>query len=202
VKTIASGSRYEDEVLQGIELGGVEVRSSEFHECRFDGGTLCESVLRACRFVECVFERCDLSLVRLPGSAFSACHFENSKIIGVNWTEASWPATRLWPPVSFARCVLNHSTFLGLDLTGVRITECTALDVDLREANLTGACFDGTDLTGSQFGRTDLTDADLRSAKGYRIDPRENTLRGAHFSLPEAISLLEGLDIDLTGWET
>ena len=158
-------------------------------------------MLRACRFADCAFEQSDLSLVRLPHSTFTACRFEDSKIIGVNWTEAQWPETRLWVPVGFVRCVISHSTFIGLGLREIRIVNCTAEDVDFRDADLTKADFGGTDLSGSLFVNTNLSGADLRSATNYRIDPPENVLRGAKFSLPEAISLLDGLDIDLTGWE-
>lgn len=198
---IETGSRHSEVVFRDAVLGGSTLASCEFEECRFAGCDLSESEVRACRFADCTFERCDLSLIRLPQSVFSACRFEDSKIIGVNWTEARWPETRLWAPVGFARCVMDHSTFLGLDLKEVRIVDCTAHDVDFREADLTKADFAGTDLSGSLFANTNLTGADLRSARDYRIDPRENVLKGARFSLPEVISLLDGLDIDLTGWE-
>jgi uncharacterized protein YjbI with pentapeptide repeats len=199
--TIETGARRREAVFREVALGGSALASCDFEECRFVRCDFSESEARACRFAECTFEHCDLSLIRLSRSTFSACRFEDSKIIGVNWTEAAWPATRLWVPVCFERCVLNHSTFLGLELREVRIIECTAHDVDFREADLARADFSGTDLTGSLFTNTKLTGADLRSARNYRIDPRENALKGARFSLPEAISLLNGLDIDLTGWE-
>jgi fluoroquinolone resistance protein len=198
---IASDSRYGDVVFRGLDLEGLEVASSEFEDCRFVGLRLKGAEVRDCRFVECAFSECDLSLIRVPGSAFSACRFEDSKMIGVNWTEARWPEKRLWVPIGFERCVLNHSTFLGLDLRKVRVVGCAAHDVDFREADLTEASFDGTDLLGALFGGTNLTGADLSTSTNYRIDPSGNTLKGARFSLPEAISLLDGLDIRLTGWE-
>lgn len=199
---IAPGARYEEEIFEDAALEGAMISSSEFEECRFAGCDLRDAVVRGCRFVDCSFDECDLSLIRLPRSAFSGCRFADSKIIGVNWTEAAWPETRLRVPVVFERCILNHSTFLGLGLSEIRIVDCVAHDVDFREADLTRADFSGTDLSGSLFVNTNLEEADLRSAKDYRIDPRQNTLRGARFSLPEAISLLAGLDIDLAGWES
>jgi uncharacterized protein YjbI with pentapeptide repeats len=197
-----AGERYSEETFRDVALEGLELSGCEFDECRFVACSLKGTEIRACRFIECAFDHCDLSLVRLPRTAFSGCRFEESKIIGVNWTEALWPSTRLRAPVGFERCVLNDSTFLGLDLTETRIVDCTAHDVDFREADLARADFSGTDLAGSMFVNTSLRGADLRSARGYRIDPRENPLTGARFSLPEAVSLLDGLDIELTGWES
>lgn len=193
--------RYAERTFDAVDSAGLEIVAAEFRECRFVRCCFSESVFRACVFDECVFVECDLSLVKLPHSVFSSTRFEDSKIIGVNWTEARWPRLRLLVPVQFEKCVINHSTFLGLSLSGVRFTECTAKDVDFRETDLSKADFSGTDLTGAQFGSTNLTDANLESALNYRIVPAENTLKGARFSLPEAISLLSGLDIEISGWD-
>ena len=198
---IRSRTRYCEEVLRDERLESRQIDSSEFHECEFASSVLTGSEFRACRFVECTFWQCDLSLVGLPHTTFSACRFEDSKLVGINWTEASWPETRLWVPVGFARCVVSHSTFMGLNLAGVRFSDCVAQDVDFRDSDLSRADFGGTDLSKSLFVNTDLTEADLSSARNYRIDPRENTIVNAKFSLPEAISLLDGLGVELTGWE-
>ena len=200
-RPIQSKGTYAEEAFEQVRLEQNDVVSAEFRECSFVRCCFSESALRACAFDECVFVECDLSLVKLPHSVFSSTRFEDSKIIGVNWTEARWPTSRLLVPVRFEKCIINHSTFLGLDLKGVRFTECTAKDVDFREANLSKSDFSGTDLTGAQFGSTNLTGANLQSARNYRIVPAENTLKGARFSLPEAMSLLSGLDIEISGWD-
>jgi len=196
-----SDRTYAEEAFEQVQLERNDVVSAEFRECRFVRCGFSNAVLRACVFEECVFLECDLSLVKLPHSSFSSTRFEGSKIIGVNWTEARWAMLRLWQPVRFENCVINHSTFLGLDLKGVGFVECMAKDVDFREADLSRADFSGSDLTGAQFGGTNLTGANLRSARNYSIDPGRNVLKGARFSLPEAMSLLSGLDIEITGWD-
>ncbi len=101
----------------------------------------------------------------------------------------------------FEECVIDHSTFLGLDLKGISFVDCTAKDVDFREADLSNADFSGSDLTGAQFGGTNLTGANLERARNYSIDPGRNVLKGARFSLPEVMSLLSGLDIEISGWD-
>ena len=49
----------------------------------------------------------------------------------------------------------------------------------------------------SVFYRTNLTEANFRHAYNYAIDFRSNMLKKTKFSLPEATSLLGGLDIIL-----
>ncbi len=122
--------------------------------------------------------------------------FEESEIIGVNWTEASWPKTGLHS-LDFFKSVINHSTFTGLSLKRIHITGCVARNVDFAEADLSQADCTGTDFAQSRFLYTNLTQADFSGSRQYAISPDLNTLKKTKFSLPEAISLLYGLDIIL-----
>lgn len=192
---IDSEAHYAEQVFREVHLDHEEFISSEFHDCLFSGCSFAESVFRRCRFVNCTFRECDLSLFRLPDGTLAATRFEESKVVGVNWTEAYWPKAGLGNPLQFSKCALSHSTFIGLRLPGIQIKECLAIDVDFREADLSGADFGGTDLSGSLFGSTDLSEADLSRARNYQINPAKNNLRQAKFSLPEAMSLLHGMDI-------
>jgi uncharacterized protein YjbI with pentapeptide repeats len=69
--------------------------------------------------------------------------------------------------------------------------------VDFSDANLEKADFRGTDLEKSIFRNTDISGANFVGAKNYYISPQYNRLKGAKFSLPEAMSLLYGLEIVL-----
>jgi fluoroquinolone resistance protein len=195
---IQSEKSHADQLFESLHLASRLITASEFRDCTFSGCSLVESVFSGCRFVNCHFRGCDLSLVQVPGTAFSGTRFEESKVIGVDWTRADWAGVRLGKPISFLRCAISHSTFIGLDLRGIAIRDCAAVNVDFREADLRDADLGGTDLSESLFCNTDLSGADLRGARNYHIAAGQNTLQGARFSLPEALSLLYGLDIILT----
>lgn len=194
---IETGTHYSDRVFEKIRLEQAQLASNEFYDCTFDHCSLVGSTFRTCRFVSCVFRDCDLSLIQVPHCSFTTTRFEKSRVIGVDWTQAHWPAKGLGEPIGFSECAISHSTFIGLKLPRIRIRGCVALDVDFREASLVKADFTGTDLSGSLFLGTDLTEADLSQARNYRIDPSQNVLKRAKFALPEAISLLYSLDIVL-----
>jgi fluoroquinolone resistance protein len=194
---IESYVQYGDEAFKEVQLEHVELISTEFYDCVFFHSSFAESVFRHCRFVNCVFRECDLSLIKVPESSFSSTRFESSKVIGVNWAEAQWPKAGLANPVSYHKCAISHSTFIGLSLRSIEIIDCVATDVDFREADLSEADFGGTDLSNSIFGKTNLSQADLSRARNYRIDPGQNILKQARFSLPEAMSLLHSMDIVL-----
>jgi fluoroquinolone resistance protein len=195
---INTKSDYADQIFEDIRQERDRVESSEFQDCVFIRCFFPETVFHKCRFVNCVFRQCDLSLVKVAESSFSSVRFEDTKGIGINWTEADWTLCRRGDSLEFYRCAISHSTFIGLRLPGLRIRECVAADVDFREADLSGANFAGTDLAKSMFGRTNLSKADLSRARNYALDPGKNNLKQAKFSLPEAMALLYGLDIILT----
>lgn len=196
-----SRRRYNDTSFRDLVLDGVQITSIEFFDCVFKDCSFVDSVFKKCRFVNCDFQRCDLSLTKVPENIFSSTRFENSKIIGVNWTQAEWPAAILGKPIRFYKSTLNHSTFIGLSLVGIQVKDCVVVDVDFREADLSKADFSGSDLSESLFIHTNLSGANLSQARNYFIDPGLNELKGAKFSLPEAMSLLYNMDIILTDGE-
>jgi fluoroquinolone resistance protein len=193
---ISDRTRYSEASFTELALGRAKLTSVEFLDCGFRRCSFAEAVLRRCRFMNCRFQECDLSLAQWPGSVFSGVQVEDSKVMGVNWGQAEL-STKFQDPMCFEKCVVSRSSFLGLELKGLRVRNCAAVDVDFREADLTRADFSGTDLAESHFHETNLTEANLAEARNYRIDPRHNVLTRARFSWPEAMSLLESLDIIL-----
>lgn len=196
--SIDTQSDYTDQTFKEVHLDGEQLVSSEFYDCTFVRCSFAGCTFRTCRFVNCTFQQCDLSLIQVPESTFSGTRFEDSKVIGVDWTQADWAAVGLGDPIGFFKCAISHSTFIGLSLKELQIKDCIATDVDFREADLTRADFAGTDLSESLFSKTNLTEADLSSARNYHIPPEQNILKQAKFSLPEAMALLYSMDIVLT----
>jgi uncharacterized protein YjbI with pentapeptide repeats len=194
-----SGTQTEySQEFKGLNLRGGLVEQKEFNACTFVKCSFRETIFRSCEFRDCVFRGCDLSLANLKGCVFKGTLFEDSQVIAVNWTETAWGKSKFLRPVDFSGCVLNHSTFMGLDLKKIKISRCIARDVDFSDANLTQADCTQTDFSGSRFLHTNLSEADFSGASNYSIAANLNTLKKTKFSLPEAMSLLHGLDIILT----
>ena len=171
--------------------------NKEFYNCTFKGCSFRETTFRSCTFQDCTFQDCDLSLIKVNDSSFKTTKFENSQVVGVNWTLASWSKFSISAPVNFLNCAINYSTFIGLKLKEVQITKCVAKDVDFSETDLTKADCSHTDFSNSRFSHTNLTKANFEGAIHYTIDVTSNTLKKTKFSLPEAMSLLYSLDIIL-----
>jgi len=190
-------TRYDEEVFEGIDLAGEGLHSTLFYDCTFVHSHFDEAIFSKCRLKNVTFRQCHLSLIKLSGTVVSGCRFEECKITGVDWTAADWASIMIAEPLVFQECDISHSTFIGLPMKKTEFIRCIAHDVDFREGDFTSAQFTGTDLSESMFGQTLLTGANFSNARNYNIDPIENRISGAAFSLPEAISLLYALDIEL-----
>ena len=198
MNAITSRTGYNGQTFDALALQQIVIERSEFEDCEFRACSFQDVHWQGCSFLHCVFKECQWRLNTVTGSSFKDVTFENSTVIGVDWTQAAWPKKSLFCALQFTRCVVNHSTFIGLNLRDMQLVECVAHDVDFEETDLTQAVCRGTDFTNSRFCRTNLTKADFSGAKNYSIAAQQNTLKKTQFSLPEAMSLLYHLDIILT----
>ena len=193
-----SQNEYENETFKDIDLQNEELSGVEFDECAFIKCNFSSTLFKGCTFKNCEFEHCDLSLAKVDGSIFKGVKFTNSKVIGINWTAASWGQKelhQLLKSIDFFKCIMNYSSFFGLELEKIQIEECIAHEVDFSEANLNGTNFKGSDLEKSVFRNTSLENANFIGAENYYIPPGLNKLKKARFSMPEAMSLLYSMDI-------
>lgn len=190
---------YVEKTFTQLCLDGTTVNHSTFTECIFEDCLFNNAVLRACSFHECDFIDCDLSMVNVAHCDFSSVRFNRCKLMGVDWTRAAWKRkSRLHQlSLSFDGCNLNYATFVGLALSRLKMVDCKALEADFSEGDLSQADFAGTDLSRSRFSQTDLTGANFCGAFNYSIDITQNKVKGAKFSVPEALNLLRFLDIEL-----
>ena len=70
-------------------------------------------------------------------------------------------------------------------------------DTGFEECNLEKSLFDNCDLTYTVFIKNNLKKANFETSKNYLINPAENDIKDAIFSLPEALSFLSLLPIKL-----
>lgn len=192
MKTFDDENEFNEQTFEGIELRESVVRGKDFYDCTFFQCRFNETTFSGCKFIDCTFKSCDLSNMKVNMSRFRDLKSEDSKWVGINWTNAESISH-----LNFIKCVLNYSNFIGLDLRRSKLENCIAREVDFRQANLTEAVCTGTEFSGAQFAGTNLTKADFRRAVQYAIRPNDNTLKSAKFSFPEAAALLHGLDIIL-----
>jgi len=169
----------------------------EFEDCLFSDCDFSASKFQKCRFASCTFERCNLSLVDFSNSKLFDLKFQDSKLVGIDWTKASWPVYHSDFELTFKNCILNDSSFFGLTLNELIFDECKLHDVDFRGGNFTGSTMTCNDFSHSLFMGTNLRGVDFSESTDYTINVLENNVKKAKFSRYEALSLLESLGVDL-----
>ncbi|MDB5248637.1 MAG: hypothetical protein JWQ40_3031 [Segetibacter sp.] len=183
---------YEDEDFDNMVYDDKHITGTDFSDCRFYKSSLKGCLFEECNFENCTFEDCDLSLIKFKRTCFSDGNIINCKAIGINWSEVVNALS-----VNFKHSRISFSGFFGKNLKKSQFTDCVADEVDFTDCNLSQSVFTGTDLCNARFENTDLTKADFAGAKNYLINTKTNKIKGAKFSLPEALSLLKSLDIVL-----
>jgi uncharacterized protein YjbI with pentapeptide repeats len=190
-------NQYVSQRFTDLQLTQQKIKQKEFDNCLFKGCNFSETEFSQCKFNECHFINCNLSLIKVDKCMFFDTLFEESKVIGINWTRATWPSLKLTCPIRFIKCIINDASFMGLSIREIAIIECKAHDVDFRDADCYQADFSHTDLLNSLFNKSNLSYANFAEAFNYQIDIFHNEIKGAKFTLPEAANLLRSLDIEL-----
>src|SRR5215471_17762133 len=106
--------------FKNLDYSKREIRFKEITETTFTHCVFAETLFQECRFHNCVFNKCDLSMLRVKSSQFSGIQFEECKMIGINWAEASWPKSGFLRLIDFNNCTLNYSSFFGLKLKNIK----------------------------------------------------------------------------------
>lgn len=165
----------------------------EYENCTFKNINLANSDLSHYKFTDCIFIECDLSLAKLYKTAFRDIKFKACKMLGLRFDTCN----ELGISFSFEGCQLNHSSFYKTKIKKTVFKETQLKETDFSEADLTGAMFENCDLEHAMFDRTILENADLRTSFNYSIDPENNRIRRAKFSITAVAGLLEKYDIEI-----
>jgi fluoroquinolone resistance protein len=183
---------YFQEKFGHLTMANELVKTVVFEECEFTTSSFTDCKFQKCKFLNCIFTDCILSAVIPMDSRFNEVNFIKCKAVGIDWTKAEQVRD-----INFTESQVNYSSFKLLKVSKIKMVKCEAREVDFTETDLSRGDFRNTDFEKSQFLKTNLSYADFSGAKNYDIDARNNTIKQTHFSLPEALSLLNSLDIIL-----
>jgi len=158
----------------------------EWEECLFVDCNFAEADLRHKRFIDCRFERCNLALATLTGTGMQGAHFVECKLTGVQFAACQ----DMLFGVGFDQCQLHYASFAGKKLRGTRFQNCSCTEADFTQADLTNAVFEYTTLSRAIFHHTQFNGADFTTATDFVIDPENNPLRQARFTVAGLVGLV------------
>lgn len=197
MKKLESQKEYFEETFKRLDLQDLVLVGAEFEECTFIDCNFTSATFERCNFINCSFKGCQLSLISVPYTRLFGISFLECKLVGVDWSRATWSEYHKDFEISFRQCILNDSSFFGLSLQGLVLDECKVQDVDFREGDFSHAVMTYSDFTHSLFMRTNLQSANFVESTQYSINVLENQLKGAKLSKHEAVYLLASLGVEL-----
>lgn len=183
--------------FEKLDFGALAAAGEDFEDCTFMACDFSSADLSGILFSGCSFEACNLSLAVMRGTTLRDVIFRHCKLMGISFSDCS----KFLMTPRFHHCMLHYASFTGLNLKKISFDHCDLKEADFSGADLSEAVFENCDLVGTLFSRTLLSNADFRSARYYSIDPEENRIRGARFTMPAVLGLLDkyGIRIDHTG---
>ncbi|PUA29313.1 MAG: hypothetical protein B0W54_01540 [Cellvibrio sp. 79] len=195
--TIQSREEYFSKTFTHHEATDESFTEVIFENCTFENCNFSNTKFHKCKFVDCLFISSNLSNIKIDYSKFFDVSFNDSKMVGIDWTKADWPRFAFTSPLKFSNSIINDSSFFGLSLNELELKYCKAQDVDFRNGNFSKGNINYTDFTNSLFMKTNLRETNFSDAENYTIDIFNNDIKGAIFSRLEALRLLDCLDIEL-----
>lgn len=190
-----SAKFIENKVFQQNDITVSPLEKGEYEHCTFNHCDLSNLNLSEFKFINCTFTGCNFTLTVLNKTSFTETTFKECKLLGARFDLCN-PFTLSF---RFENCQMNLSSFFRVKMKNTKFIHCSLQEVDFTECDLTGALFDQCDLGRAIFDGTTLEKADLRSAYNYSIDPANNKIKKAKFSLQGVAGLLDKFDIEIEG---
>ena len=166
----AEEGTWADALIRDVRLAGVEMDDA--------------------RFVDCRFERCDLSAVRFTRLSMRRIELTDCRLTGIDLGAASLHDVR------FSSCKLDDANLRQVTGERVTFTDCVLGGTELAQATLEDAVFESCRLAGLDLRRAVLTgatfpDCDLTDVLGV------DGLRGARLTMGQALQLAPRLAQEL-----
>jgi fluoroquinolone resistance protein len=185
----------EDETFTKTPATQLSGRNRTYENCKFISCDLSHANLNGVIFIDCVFDGCNLALADASDTGFQNIQFKHCKLVGLNFGKAR----DFLFEVNFEGCILDNAIFYKKKNKKALFKDCSMTETDLTETDLTEAKFINCNLNRAFFSRTILKAADLRSSYNYTIDPDDNMIKKAMFSIHGLPGLLAKYDIKIEG---
>lgn len=173
--------------FRGNNYAGRTLPFQTYERCVFLDCDFGKADLTGVNFSDCRFEGCNLGLAILANTGLKAVSFKDCKLIGLDFSVCN----DFLLEVAFEGCNLDFCHFFRKKLKKTKFLKCSICEANFGESDLSFAEFDDCDLERTLFRNTNLRGADFRAARHFSIDPENNPVKGAKFSYPGVLGLLE-----------
>ena len=174
-----SDAYYVEEEFTSIDFSKQGLSKGDYEACVFTDCTLANQDLSHINFIECEFKNCDLSMAKTFQMSLRDVVFEDCKLVGLQFDQCNDTIFA----IHCSNCQLNVASLQGVNLKRSTFKNCRMHEVDFLQADALDVLFDECDFEGAVFERTNLKESDFSTSYNYVIDPENNYIEGARFSL-------------------
>ncbi|WP_266369206.1 pentapeptide repeat-containing protein [Tellurirhabdus rosea] len=174
----------------GTDLPG-QWAQQDFEQCTFRKLELTGVSLSGANFTDCHFEECNLTRIQLKNTKLDDAVFTGCNLSHVDFGVVNAFGFR----VSFRECKLDYTVFLNRNLKKTRFDDCSLREAHFLKCDMVGVVFNNCNLELARFGENNLSQADFSTSYNLRMDPDDNRLRKAKFSIHSLPGLLEKYDL-------
>lgn len=196
-KTVFENQTYENEHFEGLHLSQEKFSSLNFTDCSFEDCVFEDCTLKDCSLNDCSFEGCRVVNPISQGTQVKYLSFSKCHLLGVQWQDFLSAGLIAAPLHRLKNSSLRYHSFIDMNLKRFSFAGNLIADSLFENCQLAESSFKQCNLQNTRFIACDLKKADFRQALGYQVDIFQSKLKGAKFSLPEAVSLLKDLEIAL-----
>jgi len=185
-----TGGIQEDKTFTKIKAEDLSAFQT-FENCKFLNCDFSTGNFSGILFIDCRFEDCNLSLMGLSNTGLQNIRFKHCKLSGTNFTRCN----DFLLEMHFENCILDNAIFFKKKNKKGTFKDCSMIETDFTEVDLSDAKFENCNLHRAFFDRTILKNADLSTAYNFIIDPDNNDIKKAKFSAQGLPGLLAKYDI-------
>ena len=143
--------------------------------------------------LDCNFDECNFTMAQIKNTGFNNVSYISCKLMGLDFSKCN---SALFS-VSFNNSNLDYTSFTKKKMKKTNFLNCSLKQSDFEEADLSQAIFENCNLQDTNFMRCILEKTDFRTAKNITLDPEQNRMKQAKFSVDGALSLLRKYKIEV-----
>ena len=182
---------HENKTFEKVDYSNKELRDREFSHCVFKSCNFEKADLSGNDFMDCTFENCNLSLAKMAKTGLKNINFIGCKLTGVDFS----PCNDFLFSVNFTSCLLDYSAFQRKKMKKTKFKDCSIKESHFTDVDLTESGFENCDLLNTFFQQNNLEKTDFRTARNFTIDPEQNKMKKAKFSVLGLPGLLGKYDV-------
>ena len=190
---MASDLLMEDQEWEDLNWKADAPLAGCYDGCKFFRCDLSMAKMTGYHFTDCQFIDCDLSNADLRGVVLNDCVFTGCKLTGLHFEDCH----TIPFGVRFKGCILTLASFGKMMLRKTVFQDCRLTETDFSGADLREAVFSGCDLDRAIFSGCNLEKADFRKVINCTIDPAQNRMRKAKFTLDGLPGLLSSYGLEI-----